>query len=106
MVLFYKAGGDLTPAEVATRNDQLRPRDEQDFVALLPTLTEEQLLAPGADRKAAAPASVAAPPRLLTSARRLAARVYTGAAGVQTLTTLVRRSLFMRVSLVFRDGMR
>jgi hypothetical protein len=41
VVLFYKAGGNLTSAEVEARRS-VRPRDEQDFLALLPTLTEAQ----------------------------------------------------------------
>jgi hypothetical protein len=42
VVLFYKASGNSTAAELEARNGQFRPRDEQDFAALLPTLTEEQ----------------------------------------------------------------
>lgn len=42
VVLFYKAGGNLTTAEVEARSDVLRPRDEQDFHALLPTLSKAQ----------------------------------------------------------------
>jgi hypothetical protein len=38
VVLFYKGGGNLTGAE----GDTLRPGDEQDFHALLPTLTDAQ----------------------------------------------------------------
>jgi hypothetical protein len=42
VVLFYKAGGNLTTAEVEAQSDAPRPRDEQDFHAVLPTLTEAQ----------------------------------------------------------------
>jgi hypothetical protein len=42
IILFYKAGGDRTPSEVEARGDTFRPRDEQDFFALLPTLTGAQ----------------------------------------------------------------
>jgi hypothetical protein len=42
VVLFYKAGGDLTRAEVAARDEVVRPQDEQDFDALLPILTGAQ----------------------------------------------------------------
>lgn len=42
VVLFYKAGGHLTPAEAEASSDVLRPRDEHDFHALLPILTEAQ----------------------------------------------------------------
>jgi hypothetical protein len=42
LVLFYKAGGDRSPAEVAARGDVVRPQDEQDFRALLPILTGAQ----------------------------------------------------------------
>jgi Aminoglycoside-2''-adenylyltransferase len=38
VVLFYKGGGNLGGAE----SDTFRPRDEQDFHALLPTLTDAQ----------------------------------------------------------------
>lgn len=38
VVLFYKAGGNLTAAEIGN----IRPHDEQDFLALLPILTEAQ----------------------------------------------------------------
>jgi hypothetical protein len=44
VVLFFKAGGNLTTAEVEARNNVFRPRDEQDFFALLPTLTGAQRL--------------------------------------------------------------
>lgn len=36
--LFYKAGGNLTAAEIG----DIRPHDERDFHALLPTLTQAQ----------------------------------------------------------------
>nr|MDT0658992.1 hypothetical protein [Micromonospora sp. DSM 115978] len=39
VVLFYKAGGNLTAAEIAARGGPIRPRDQQDFLALLPNLT-------------------------------------------------------------------
>jgi hypothetical protein len=42
VVLFHKAGGDLSPREVAARRHDIRPQDEQDFRALLPTLTAAQ----------------------------------------------------------------
>lgn len=44
VLLFYKAGGDLTRAEIQAHGGVVRPRarDEQDFHALLPTLTETQ----------------------------------------------------------------
>lgn len=42
VVLFHKAGGNLTLAEIEARGDRLRPRDEQDFLAVLPTLTGPQ----------------------------------------------------------------
>jgi hypothetical protein len=41
-VLFYKAGGHLSGDEIAARRDALRPHDEQDFLALVPTLTDTQ----------------------------------------------------------------
>lgn len=40
VVLFHKAGGNLTAAEIAAPGGGVRPRDEQDFFALLPILTE------------------------------------------------------------------
>lgn len=42
--MFYKAGGDLTPAELAARRGGFRPRarDAQDFHALLSILTGAQ----------------------------------------------------------------
>lgn len=40
VALFYKAGGDLPAAWAA--GDGIRARDEQDFTALLPTLSEAQ----------------------------------------------------------------
>jgi hypothetical protein len=40
VVLFYKAGGNLTAAEIEAWSGGFRPRDEQDFFALLPTLAE------------------------------------------------------------------
>jgi hypothetical protein len=42
VVLFYKAGGNLTTAEREAGGDGVRPHDEQDLFALLPTLTEAQ----------------------------------------------------------------
>lgn len=42
VVLFYKAGGNLTAAELETNGDRFRSRDEQDFRALLPALTGAQ----------------------------------------------------------------
>jgi hypothetical protein len=42
VVLFFKAGGDLTEAEVRARSNGVRPRDQQDFIALLPTLDGAQ----------------------------------------------------------------
>jgi hypothetical protein len=39
VVLFYKGRGNLSRRELETRTDRLRPRDQQDFEALLPTLT-------------------------------------------------------------------
>jgi hypothetical protein len=42
VVLFFKAGGDLTAAELEARNNVFRPRDEQDLFALLPILTGAQ----------------------------------------------------------------
>jgi hypothetical protein len=42
VVLFYKAGGNLTAAEREACSGTPRPRDEQDFFALLPTLTGAQ----------------------------------------------------------------
>lgn len=42
VVLFYKAGGNLTTAEREAWSGTFRPRDEQDFFALLPTLTGAQ----------------------------------------------------------------
>jgi hypothetical protein len=41
IVLFHKAGGNLTAAELETRSGT-RSRDEQDFLALLPSLTQAQ----------------------------------------------------------------
>jgi hypothetical protein len=40
VVLFFKAGGNLTAAEREAHHDVLRPHDEQDLLALLPTLAE------------------------------------------------------------------
>ena len=40
VVNFFKAGAHLTAAEIAGSGAAPRPRDEQDFFALLPTLTE------------------------------------------------------------------
>lgn len=42
VVLFYKAGGGLTAGELQAWSGGFRSRDEQDFLALLPTLTEAQ----------------------------------------------------------------
>ncbi len=42
VVLFFKGGGDMSTADIASGRKPLRPRDEQDFFALLPTLTGEQ----------------------------------------------------------------
>jgi hypothetical protein len=42
VVLFHKAGGNLTLAELEAGGDGLRPRDQQDFLALLPALTSPQ----------------------------------------------------------------
>jgi hypothetical protein len=42
VVLFIKAGGALTTAEVEAATRLYRPRDEQDFFALLPTLDATQ----------------------------------------------------------------
>jgi hypothetical protein len=42
VVLFYKAGGNLTYAEVEAGGYGIRPHDEQDLLALLPTLTGPQ----------------------------------------------------------------
>lgn len=42
VVLFFKAGGGLTVTEMRTANTLFRHRDEQDFFALLPTLSEAQ----------------------------------------------------------------
>jgi hypothetical protein len=39
VVLFFKAGGDLTAAALDAVDGSPRPRDEQDFLALLPVLT-------------------------------------------------------------------
>jgi hypothetical protein len=41
-VLFYKAGGHLDGDEIAAGRDALRPHDEQDFLALAPTLANTQ----------------------------------------------------------------
>ena len=40
VILFFKAGGDLTAAEIEAGGGSPRPRDEQDFLALLPILTD------------------------------------------------------------------
>jgi hypothetical protein len=42
VVLFFKAGGDLSVTNMRTANKLFRHRDEQDFFALLPTLSEAQ----------------------------------------------------------------
>jgi hypothetical protein len=42
VVLFFKAGGDLSGTELRTAEKLFRQRDEQDFFALLPTLAEGQ----------------------------------------------------------------
>lgn len=42
VVLFYKAGGNLTAAELEARRDALRPCDEDDFSNLLALLTDGQ----------------------------------------------------------------
>lgn len=42
VVLFFKAGGDLSLSEMRTANKLFRDRDEQDFFALLPTLNDAQ----------------------------------------------------------------
>jgi hypothetical protein len=42
VVLFFKAGGDLSAADMQTADKLFRHRDEQDFFALLPTLSEAQ----------------------------------------------------------------
>lgn len=42
VVLFFKAGGGLSTTEMRSANKLFRHRDEQDFFALLPTLTEAQ----------------------------------------------------------------
>ena len=42
VVLFHKAGGDLTPTAVPARDHALRSHDEKDFRALLPILTGGQ----------------------------------------------------------------
>jgi hypothetical protein len=42
VVMFYKAGGHLTAAELESGGDAVRAHDEQDFVALLPTLSDTQ----------------------------------------------------------------
>ena len=42
IVLFHKAGGHLTAAELKAGGDGPRPRDEQDFFAVLPTLAPAQ----------------------------------------------------------------
>lgn len=41
-VLFFKAGGNLTTAEIEAGHGGVRPRDEQDFFALLPVLGDEE----------------------------------------------------------------
>jgi len=41
-VLFFKAGGHLRADELAARHDALRPHDEQDLLALVPTLTDRR----------------------------------------------------------------
>jgi Aminoglycoside-2''-adenylyltransferase len=40
VVLFFKAGGSLTASEIAAGDGDPRPRDDQDFFALLPVLTD------------------------------------------------------------------
>jgi hypothetical protein len=42
VILFFKAGGDLTVAGIRAADRLFRDRDEQDFFALLPTLTGVQ----------------------------------------------------------------
>ena len=42
VLLFFKAGGCLTAAELRAAGALFRPRDEQDFHALGPTLPEDQ----------------------------------------------------------------
>jgi Aminoglycoside-2''-adenylyltransferase len=42
IVLFFKAGGHLTAAELEGSSGSPRPRDEEDFRALLPVLTAAQ----------------------------------------------------------------
>lgn len=42
VILFFKAGGGLTRAELAEATRLYRAHDEQDFLALLPTLTDSQ----------------------------------------------------------------
>ncbi|PZG03080.1 hypothetical protein C1J01_46610 [Nonomuraea aridisoli] len=42
IVLFFKAGGHLTPDQAHAANDVLRPHDEQDLLALLPILTTDR----------------------------------------------------------------
>ncbi|MFY1668352.1 hypothetical protein ACN27G_07720 [Plantactinospora sp. WMMB334] len=44
VVLFFKAGGDLSVRDMRTTERLFRDRDEQDFFALLPTLSEGQCL--------------------------------------------------------------
>ena len=42
VVLFFKAGGDLSLTQIQAADRLYRDRDEQDFFALLPTLSEAQ----------------------------------------------------------------
>jgi hypothetical protein len=42
VVLFFKAGGGLSVTQMGTASKLFRQRDEQDFFALLPTLSEAQ----------------------------------------------------------------
>jgi hypothetical protein len=42
VVLFFKAGGNPETLDTRPAHQLFRPRDEQDFLALLPTLTEAQ----------------------------------------------------------------
>ena len=42
VVLFFKAGGNPETLDARPAHELFRPRDEQDFLALLPTLTDAQ----------------------------------------------------------------
>lgn len=42
VVLFFKAGGSLSAAQMRTSEKLFRPRDEQDFFALMPALSQAQ----------------------------------------------------------------